>query len=91
MIREDEKALANRLQLGPRVHAAHLHRGVVVKDMVAQFFQWRLGICRSELSSVFNLLPHRHVDLLKTTQEGQRSSGCLTPPSERQAVETLAL
>ena len=61
-----EEALANGLQLGPRVRAAHLQGWIVVKDVVAQLLQRGFRICGGELSGVFDFLPHRHVDLLQT-------------------------
>ena len=60
--------LADRLQLDPGVGAAHLHGRVVVEDMVTKVVQWRLGVRGGKLGGVFNLFPHRHVDLLQSNR-----------------------
>lgn len=69
----DIKPLANGLQLGPGVRAAHLQWWAVGKDVVAQVFQRGLGICGGKLRGVFNLLPHLDIDLL---QEPHQYTGC---------------
>ena len=38
----------------------------MVEDVVAQLLQGGLGVRGGELGRVFDLLPHRHVDLLHT-------------------------
>lgn len=67
--RVDEKCLANGLQLGPRVCAAHLQGWIVVKDVVAQFLQLGFRICGGELSSIFDFFPNLHINLLQHRSE----------------------
>lgn len=70
---EKGKTSANRLQLGPRVCAAHIQRRVVGEDVVAQFLQRRFGVCGGKLSGVLDFLPHFHVDLLHRKQARQKA------------------
>lgn len=69
MKRAGATALANGLQRRPRVGAAHLQVGIVVKDVVAQFLQRGFRVRGGKLSSIFDLLPHRHVDLLQAQRD----------------------
>lgn len=72
-----KRTLANRLQLAPDVRAAHLKWGLIGKDVVAQFFQLGFGVCGGKLSSVFDFLPHRHINLLQA-QQGENVSDMLS-------------
>lgn len=64
--RRGEKSLANRFQLRPWVCASHVHWWIVVKDVVAQFFQRWFRICGGKLGSIFNFLSHLHINVLQT-------------------------
>lgn len=71
-LNEATRTLANGLELGPWVGAAHLGRRVVVINVIAQFLQGGFRIRGGELSSVFDFLPHLHVDLLQTRHRQDR-------------------
>lgn len=59
------KTLADGLQFGPWVDATYFHWWIVVEDVVAQLFQWRLGVSGGKLSCIFNFFPHFHINLLQ--------------------------
>lgn len=58
--------LAGRRQLGPWGGTTHFKGLIVGEDVATQVIQRGLGVCGGELCSIFNLLPHRNINLLHT-------------------------